>query len=1046
MGWFPLPIFPEGALSASVIVTVWVGISVVALTNLRLGWVLSGLVIPGYMVPLLIAKPATAVVVFAEGVVTYLIVWLYSEYSTRFIGTSNFFGRDRFFALVLVSVAVRIVNDGFLLPALGAWLLQHYDYAFDYRSHLHSFGLIIVALIANNFWKSGVLRGAWPMAVQVGITWAIVRYVLMEFTNFNIASLAFMYEDSASSFLAAPKAYIVLLVTAFVASRLNLFYGWDFSGILIPSLLALQWFEPYKIATTFIEAIVILAIASVVLRAPIFRNITMEGARKLLLFFNISFAYKYLLSWVLIVWMPHIKISDWFGFGYLLATLIALKIHDKGIFARMTRATLQASLTGVAVATVIGFVLVLMPDPGWEATAANRANMLQPIASSTRDIADILDAEKTAYYATSLGQSMDVPLQREIDAFSAGVRKLLEYRHSRDVKVLDSARQALLAANYDVERISDSYLLLRERQPAHYWGTYVLRLDGASQLLVSAPAPVDEAGSFEAGVAVFMQFGARAFAAAAASRFANEDGSSDVLTRPQTIFQAFHRELALREVLQVRSRNEGSSVLHVSGSVPEGIDLNVLKNAAPALQVEFTPSDQRNLQRQTMRGNFSEIWFGHADAYQIRLARSDMPPVLHEPVNQGFASLLRKTVMQQLAASGSDAYRAPRQEELLRIDREVLSPLLALAPAMATQAGPERNTAAALASIAASGRALGLELRWIVDAQAGYLLVADNARHGGWIAIRTGAADNIALEVPRPVFESGTLETALNAFSDLRARVLVIAGSAPDANKDGSADVLAMNNAHALFTLAHQAALREMGDKSGAAVQVRAFGVRPDQPPPREDALLAFDTAVPERAALSGKAAALLQGFEHMGLRIRLGDGTNDAAGYEAASGPQARYMKQTSNKHFAVLWVSPLVRSHLAEESLMAERRQFIALGLPVTQGAAIAELSKRHMSEKRLPAELRASAERYLAAKDVVLLSDMQRRHPEFRFELLEDDGGRGAFLLIAERNRALLGAMSLAMRSDTNDAELAVANGPVAEQAARFITRRARWLVVK
>lgn len=1052
MGWFPFPIFPEGALSASVIVTVWVGITVVALTNLRLGWVLSGLVIPGYMVPLLIVKPAAAAVVFVEGVVTYSLVWLYSEYSTRFTGTSNFFGRDRFLALVLVSVAVRIANDGFLLPALGAWLLQNYDYAFDYRSNLHSFGLIIVALIANNFWKSGVLRGAWPMAVQVGITWVIVRYVLMEFTNFNMASLAFMYEDSASSFLAAPKAYIVLLVTAFIASRLNLFYGWDFSGILIPSLLALQWYEPSKIVATFVEAVVILVFADVVLRAPVFRNITMEGARKLLLFFNVSFVYKYLLSWGMILFMPQMKVSDWFGFGYLLATLIALKIHDKGIFARMTRATLQASFTGVAVATVIGFLLVVLPEPDWEEPVANRAVPLGPMVRDMRDITAVLDAGKTNYYATSFGQSMAVPLQREIDAFSAGVRKLMEYRHSTNPEALERARHALLAANYDIERISDQYLLLRERQPAHHWGTYVLRLDGESQLLVAVPAPIDEVGSFEAGAALFTRFSARAFAAAAASRFANEDGSSDVLTRPQTIFQAFHRELALREVLQVRSRNSTPSVLHVSGNVPEGIDLKDLENAMTSLKIEFTPSAQRNLQRQTMSGNFSEIWMDRSDANRIRLAGRENRPVVREPINQSVASLLRQLVTpQQVAAPESNAYRPPRQEELLRIDREVLSPLLALASTLDSRMAPDQNALATFSSAAASSLALGIELRWITEVQGNahrdYFLISDRGRHGGWIVIRAGVAENIVLEVPRPVSETGTLETAINAFGDLRVRALVVAGATPDANKDGSADVLAMNNAKSLFTLTHQIALREMGEQSGVAAQVRAFGIRPDQPPPRDDALLTFDTGVIDRGDLSGAAAALLNGLEKAGLSIRLGGGAIDTAGYEAASGAQASYMSQTRNKHFAVLWVSPLARRHLNEESLMAERSQFTALGLPVTQGAAIAELSKRRTGDRRLPSELRTSAEQYLATKDVVLLAAMRRRYPELRFERLEDSEGRGAFLLIGESDRVLLGAMSLATRSGRNGTELAVASGPLAaEAAARFVTGRIRWLVVK
>ena len=49
---FPIELFPPGALSASVITTVWVGVFVVAFFNLRFGWVLSGLVVPGYLAPL----------------------------------------------------------------------------------------------------------------------------------------------------------------------------------------------------------------------------------------------------------------------------------------------------------------------------------------------------------------------------------------------------------------------------------------------------------------------------------------------------------------------------------------------------------------------------------------------------------------------------------------------------------------------------------------------------------------------------------------------------------------------------------------------------------------------------------------------------------------------------------------------------------------------------------------------------------------------------------------------------------------------------------
>ena len=63
MSLFPLAIFPEGGLVSSIITTVWVGVFVLCFFNLRYGWVLSGLVVPGYIVPLLIVKPVAGFVI-----------------------------------------------------------------------------------------------------------------------------------------------------------------------------------------------------------------------------------------------------------------------------------------------------------------------------------------------------------------------------------------------------------------------------------------------------------------------------------------------------------------------------------------------------------------------------------------------------------------------------------------------------------------------------------------------------------------------------------------------------------------------------------------------------------------------------------------------------------------------------------------------------------------------------------------------------------------------------------------------------------------------
>src|SRR3546814_7401540 len=98
-------------------------------------------------------------------------------------------------------------------------------------------------------------------------------------------------------------------------------------------------------------------LARLILKLPIMANVTLEGGRKLLLFFNISFAWKMALGWF-VVWQGlEVKTTDFYGFGYLLSTLIAIKAHDKDIFPRLARSTLQVSLMGAVMGNIVGFSL-----------------------------------------------------------------------------------------------------------------------------------------------------------------------------------------------------------------------------------------------------------------------------------------------------------------------------------------------------------------------------------------------------------------------------------------------------------------------------------------------------------------------------------------------------------------------------------------------------------------------------------------------------------------------------------------------------------------
>jgi Capsule biosynthesis CapC len=356
-----LPIFPEGGLTSSVVTTVWIGVFVIVYFNLRFGWVLSGLVVPGYIVPLVILRPVAAGVIVLEAILTYLLVWFFSEKFSR--GRySALFGRDRFLALVLASVAVRVTLDGWLLPLAADWLSANFNRQFDWQSNLQSFGLVVVSLMANQFWKPGLVRGVLSFVVITFICWFIVRYGLMEFTNFRLSGVTYVYEGLASSILASPKAYIILIITAIIASQMNLRYGWDFSGILIPALMALQWYQPTKILSSFVEAAIIYFITRLILKLPFLAGMTIEGGRKLVLFFNVSFAYKLVLGHILVWLALDVKTTDFYGFGYLLSTLLAIKAHDKDIFPRLMRSTLEVSLIGAVLGNVAGFLLAwLLP-------------------------------------------------------------------------------------------------------------------------------------------------------------------------------------------------------------------------------------------------------------------------------------------------------------------------------------------------------------------------------------------------------------------------------------------------------------------------------------------------------------------------------------------------------------------------------------------------------------------------------------------------------------------------------------------------------------
>jgi hypothetical protein len=1055
--------------------TVWIGVFVVAFFNLRFGWIFSGLVVPGYLTPLLILKPVAAAVVCIEGILAYFCVWFVSEYLSRWGYWCNFFGRDRFFALVLASMAIRLLLDGWLLPELGMILSDRWHWEFDYRSNLHSFGLIIVALLANQFWKPGIGRGVLYVSVHIGLTYLLVRYGLMELTNFNIGRVEYLYEDMATSFLASPKAYIIVITTAFLASRMNLLYGWDFNGILIPSLLTLLWYEPLRILASFVESAVILNAGVWALQTPWLKKTTIEGARKVLLFFNISFVYKLTLGYVTYWFWSDAKVTDIYGFGYLLPTLMAVKAHDKNITIRLTRATVQISLVAAALANILGFGLTLFPTRwGSGASVATTADKSElPLAPG---LLDLVQEESIRLRQKRIPDSAVVPLGSELDLFAQGVRKLKAFISTRSEQDLAQARTLLSQVNYRVEDLHSQYLVLRENTPSRGWGLYVLARENHSGVIIEVPAPLDEWGVAEAGTWLFMTLRGGALAIAGAGRRTNADGSADVLTNPRTIYHTFHRIVGRRNVLQIRgimpavagslrdpqvqttkSGNEPAGTsLWIPAELPPSLNLALLKTQMHTYRIEWRRSPFTNLQREDTWTAFAELWLDYHDRrtlfLQTKAAQKIILPELQGERIDGYLQSWLLERKGQIAERGTNLYVPPTLEELLFLDDEVLVPLTHLVSAEYQASGWSVTAQVHLQVINAAAGVLGYQLVWYrhQQTQQDYLLLTERddllqRRYWGTYVFRLGETAPYVVQVPRPLFERNSFEHGVALFERLKARSLFIAGAHPRANVDGRADVVQPQNKQNFFNLVHQVTLREAGNESLVILQSRAFGPRADQALPTADVLFMTSEGYVGADRMTPLGQQLLQILEKDGLRVQPIEGAPETAGFETGGIPQALYLSQTRNKEFVVLWLSPHARSrYLWQSESRVLEEQFRALGIPSFEADLYSHLAAtpaQHDSPV-LPDELRRLVGRYVANRDVLALHALRQQWRQFRFERLLDPNSGQTFLLISgARNRF---PVVVNLGADGAEATTSVVSESLdAQRIEHFIASRAGWL---
>lgn len=1050
---FPLEVFPEGGLSSSVTTTVLIGVWVVAFFNLRFGWTLSALVVPGYLVPLLIVKPITACVIVLESVLTYRAAHWLSEW-VRFRGRwISFFGRDRFFLIVLTSVCVRLLFDAALLPAAGAWLPA-------WRIDLHSFGLVAVPLIANYLWKPGMIRGLLHLQVILTVTYAITRYALIPYTNFRMAGLFYMYEDAAGSMLSSPKSYILLVSTAYLASRVNLKYGWEYSGILIPALLALEWITPLKIAASIVEAAVILVGARALLASPLLRGMTVEGARKIVLFFTIGYAWRMVLGYYLHAWRPDWQVSDVYGFGYLLSTLLAIKAYEREAAIRIAGATLRLCGAGGVLGCAIGFGLTFAPGPPRLLSEAAAPPDLFPIRPQFHtDLSNQLRIDKLRLYAATMPGHFEPESEADLDAFDRGLRALLQATPAARSESFDRGVRWMSAAGMEVGIVGGRYCYIRETEPVRGRGLYVLDLEATSHLVVAVPHPLGAPDSLDLGLSLFHQHGARAL-------LVGFDRPSQIVSRslPRS---AMSRNCFVHAAHLVSGGNllivdgadptlPGMDRLSVQRTLPDGLNVGLLKRELPNLWVGWgLPAASAPWLNEFWNGvavlNVTPSSRLSAAAAAVADGRSNGGALRRYDVSLSAWMLEQKD---RIAVEGSGAYRPALLEEMLYLDNEVVTPLVQIAGETAslrtlTAGNTDRLR---LASLAAA--TMDLELATLADDSTGgeYLVLRDapagEGRRWGTFVFRLGSRFPAIFEVSRPLAELRTLEFGTTAFQATDGFALLMTGAHLRANMDGSADLLQFTNKVSLLHLVRQVLLRRPPATEMLFVQVR--GARFSFP---VQAVLSPGIMVAAHDELPPLTRQLRESLrEQLGVEAILNSSRPEASGY-TVSGLYANTMRsQPETREVVGLWLSEELRQEyrpVAQSTLMED--QFHALRIPTLDEKLNDRVLREAPSEPPVPAakgpdeltttRLKAVLSDYVQRQDVLLLRKLQRDYADWDWLRLDDPQTGQPYLLMTAPGGGYQLIVNLA--PGLGMAEPKRYDRPTTGNLQEFVRRRERWI---
>ncbi|XYH96341.1 poly-gamma-glutamate biosynthesis protein PgsC/CapC [Sorangium sp. So ce1128] len=935
-----LPLFPPNGLDRSLHTAVLIGLVFGTLFTETLGWTYAGLVVPGYLATVFFAAPVTAVFIIAESVVTYLFVALIGRWITRTGAWSTAFGRERFYLFIVGAVIVRLFVEGFVVPEVAA------RYDFVHSRELYSIGLVLVPLIANAFWNSGLVRAAPRLAVVTALT-ALVLGVLLRTTNLSVSRFQVLNESLSLEFLELPKAHIILVIGALMGARNNVRYGWDYNGILVPGLLAVAWYEPTKLLTTTVEALVVFYLSRWITSVRPFSRMLLVGPRRMIFVYVLGFLVKMAIGFAMVRFAPGLQMIDYFGFGYLLPSLLAVKMWNKEHVGIVIMPTLQVSFTAFLAGNAVGYALVAL---GWGSAPP-------PPAAEARPPPRVESAALSLVLADTVPRPGPRPRAAAIaaDIESRRVAYRLARSVLRDGRPADELLGVAERARLSVARAGDGdrpwYVMaarFEDAEDAPSAPRAALRkrvgrspTSAPEWLVLAAPAEIGSALPAvalrvaelldAAGVVLLSRHGAirrhdEAFAAAMMEAMEDpqvlivEPGGGDgpelsVVGSPAGLpVVSIGEGLGAETAMTFRSAAEQSTLLadaprlRVPRQVAEAVGARVL--GVPEV-VRWSGTLEEELSKRMV--SLTEVQPGRfrpPSIEELRLFDSVVAPrLIAAATRAGGASgappptaweraILGRLGYREVRIGGTDA--APAAWGIAEPGPEEGGPerrgnpawlVLSHPPAPAPPPGPAGRRAGPAASI------------------GGILPTAPSPD-----AVRSPLTGAMLVEVPAPRWQIGVFGAGLAIADALSAQSLLLAGAVPTAEPSGAADVRRAEGLRSFFQRAHEV---WVGD-GGNALSVQAIEAERSY---ERDAVLSFGYEVVRPEHVPAFAGPLLETLRDLELRVGIFDGTREQVPFSGATDMAMSYAKRFAEGRFAIVYLGSAIRRFF-------ELRRFAAPG----------------------------------------------------------------------------------------------------------------------